>query len=525
MVSYLKIEIFAYDLFHTVWLKGGLIPRKYDATQIYKDECLSDNDYKEVCDKLFYDAVLCRRILFQRIYTEEITKEKDRYWDSVSDFYEYIHSMCYRYDCFGCLTVFERLFATCAFVLNLCFYNRENENVDIIKFGHICWATYFNAFTEEFYEQGGWNQLKNVANSYTLPLRFLQMCLNEPENAFTEVTEAIQNYNNLKQTSIIHECETVSKLWIKSHIKNMHTSSNNLVEFVAYVKCMPTEHILNELKRLCSPCALEVLQYDEECSERSVFDSDSFYIPLTPIASQESMDRTNSFSVSSDGIEEDASPASSSVEIFLECETDDSDFTNLSSLNELENITSSNYCDDISNGSLDIFKQPIEFESICVISDWEQDQYLSRSMTKMHLNHDTLELEETTISETRISSNTNDGYSVGVDQVLSTTDKILVPQEMMNNQCQMLEDSLDVVELVSNNTSVKVVSVIEGNPSHNKCFKKGEFEYVTTFPNTGLSYDNQISISEWDEKYLAKNTSTPNKIKTILDKDWANRRK
>ncbi|CAL1276324.1 unnamed protein product [Larinioides sclopetarius] len=521
MLSYLKIEIFAYELFHTVWLKGGLISRKYDATEIYKDECLSDNDHKEICDKLFYDVVLFRRILFQQIFMEEIMKGKDTYWDSVSDFYEYIHSTCNRYDLFGSLTVFERMFATCAFVLNLCFYNRENENVDIIKFGHICWAAYFDAFTAEFYEQGGWKQLKKVAYSYTLPLRFLQVCLSEPENALTEVTEAIENYNKFKQTSTIHEYETVSILWVKTRVENLYKSSNSLVEFASYEKCMPTEHILSELKRLCNPCTLEVLQYDEECSERSVFDSDSFYIPLTPISSKESLGTTNSFSASSDEIEDNL-PASFSVEILSECETDDSDFTNQSCLSELEDITSSNYSTDISNGSLDMFKQPSKFDSICVIPDRKQDDYLSRSMTKMHLNHDTLELEEVKISETDISSSTNDIYLVE-NKLFIITDKIQEPHEKTNMQYQMLEDSVHIAELVRNDESVKVLSATEATLSQNKYFKKGEFLCMTTFLNTVSSDDNQISISEWDEKDLARNASTPNKLENILVKERSSR--
>ncbi|KAF8784907.1 hypothetical protein HNY73_010519 [Argiope bruennichi] len=239
-----------------MWLKAGLITRKRDVTKVYEDERLNELDYEEVCDERFYDAVLCRRILFHRIYMEEIVKEKDKYWNSVLDFNAYIHRTCNHHNWFGYLTIFERIFATCAFVITLCFYNRGNENVNIIKFGHICWKRYFEAFTGEFYEQGGWCQLRKAARSYILPFMFLQAFVRDPENALIEVAAAIKNnYNILRLTYIIGECDTVSKRYVK-FVENVYKFNNIRGELVVHEECLYAEYILNELKYLCSPCVL-----------------------------------------------------------------------------------------------------------------------------------------------------------------------------------------------------------------------------------------------------------------------------
>ncbi|GBM68897.1 hypothetical protein AVEN_117468-1 [Araneus ventricosus] len=281
----LKIEIFAYKWFRKILLGTELLQSKYDVTKVYKDECLAYPECNEAsdCDHL-YDAIMFRRWLFQKLYLEEIQTQVNEFRHSQTDFYSYVLRTCNRVDLFGNLTIFDRVFATCAFVCCLCSYCCDSYYSEIMRYGHIYWAMYFDNFADEFYKQGGWNRLKMVAVSYKLPIDFVEILQVEESADITliKIRKAIKSYSRFKKIGEIDHDECISMSWAKFYTQYINGSSDNDVdEFFEEFhsneikNCTEIENILKQLKYLCDPTGSEIVKSlsrmtTTECLETSM---------------------------------------------------------------------------------------------------------------------------------------------------------------------------------------------------------------------------------------------------------------
>ncbi|GBM63417.1 hypothetical protein AVEN_82267-1 [Araneus ventricosus] len=264
MASDLKIEIFAYDIFSKLFINFG--KTKPSIFQIYGDECCKSNSYVEACDTMYYEAMLCRFLSFKTIYLKELAAKKIKSLKSLSDCYDYVIQICDRNDLFGHLTVLERMFATSAFVLTLCeyIYFETTSVIDVLNFGHLFWATYFDKFTETFYKAGGWKELGRVAESYFMFASSLDLAA-QSENYLNVMKEASVNYHKFKKTAELYEYKHVTKHWIKFHINNFENYITISLNYQHSIDAYEGELLLEDFKRLCDPHAENSIEVFEKC--------------------------------------------------------------------------------------------------------------------------------------------------------------------------------------------------------------------------------------------------------------------
>ncbi|GBM63409.1 hypothetical protein AVEN_82262-1 [Araneus ventricosus] len=263
MATDFKLEIFAYDIFQTAFMSHRLIKYKPSVFELYGDECFGAPSYAEVYDDLFHKAIFCRRELFQIVYKGELMYEKIESCKSPSDLFDYLINRCDQNYLFHNLNVFERMFATCAFVVSMCVHIYWYNIVDVISYGHLFWAIFYYQYTEEFYKEGGWNELKRVANTYDLLYEFLALFPENFDNYFSAIKEATVNYRHFKKVVFSKE-QHVSKMWVRFRIENFENYVRIPVSYEISLNPIKIEFLLEELKQFCDPRSKEALQYTEQ---------------------------------------------------------------------------------------------------------------------------------------------------------------------------------------------------------------------------------------------------------------------
>lgn len=252
MASDVKFEIFASQLFESLWHKFGYLSHKVGVLSLYPEEFPENTQiYHECCDM----AVYVKSVFYHIIFHKECFNFINEFEASPLYVSDYISRKCRR-DLLGDLTVFDLLFTSCAFVMQLsmvcilCFrYN------DILSYAHLCWAMYFEEYKEEFYKKGGWSQLKILSFSYDLPFAFLttfpSMLLDENKRAYIhEVLKTLHNYKAF--TKCVHsDFKTVSKAWVKFRLQNLYKSDASGVTDMTNPK--EVERVLLQFSLFCDP--------------------------------------------------------------------------------------------------------------------------------------------------------------------------------------------------------------------------------------------------------------------------------
>ncbi|GFY57679.1 uncharacterized protein TNIN_457111 [Trichonephila inaurata madagascariensis] len=188
----LRLEIFAYELFYSPFLlpKSNNEKRRMVSGFYYEEYRDSEHEF-HIC---YLTAVRCFRFFYGSIYYEEIGKKYDKISTSISDFLDFICKTCDRVDLFGGLTIFERFFATCAFVLELCHYSFPHDSTKFIKFAHFYWTMYFDKYNEEFNQKGGWEKLKKVSKSYNTVMEFITYHVIFVNGSLSLLAEIVHDY-------------------------------------------------------------------------------------------------------------------------------------------------------------------------------------------------------------------------------------------------------------------------------------------------------------------------------------------
>ncbi|GIY76938.1 uncharacterized protein CDAR_265111 [Caerostris darwini] len=161
-----KFEVFSYNLFYITWNR---CETGKDFFKEFDQNCLPDGD---TWNRTYYLPLHCLSTLATHIYERHVINTRNEFSSSVSDLSTYIVNTCYREDLFGNFAFFDRIFATIQFVVSLgvfCMKRNIFKLETLLRCAHISWAMYFDRFSEQFYEKGGWKQLKLTAASYILP--------------------------------------------------------------------------------------------------------------------------------------------------------------------------------------------------------------------------------------------------------------------------------------------------------------------------------------------------------------------
>ncbi|GFW93097.1 uncharacterized protein TNCV_3888381 [Trichonephila clavipes] len=205
----IRLEVFAYELFHSPFLLQESNEKRCMVSSFYYEEYRDSEHDFHIC---YLTAVKCFRLFYGSIYYEEIKKTYDKISTSISDFLDFICKTCDREDLFGGLTIFERFFATCAFVLELCHYSFPRDSTKFIKFAHFYWTMYFDKYNEEFNEKGGWEKLKKVSKSYNTVMDFVayHVIFVNGNLSLLEIAEIVHDYENFIKFSAPNESRTLS---------------------------------------------------------------------------------------------------------------------------------------------------------------------------------------------------------------------------------------------------------------------------------------------------------------------------
>ncbi|GIY58980.1 uncharacterized protein CEXT_23021 [Caerostris extrusa] len=203
----IKMEVFSYNTFRYYWYALYSDEPQRKASDVYGQERLSNFDYEETCDDVYLQAMDTIANVFETTCNDYIHETRSEFSDSFSDLFNYIVRTCSCGDWLENFTIFDHMFVTCKFVILLgmyCLNNNIHRRECLQRHIHVCWAMYFDRFTEEFYEQGGWMELRKMATSYKIlnkPIRnpqILQRIFNLHKNLeFYEKLGRI--LNNLKR--------------------------------------------------------------------------------------------------------------------------------------------------------------------------------------------------------------------------------------------------------------------------------------------------------------------------------------
>ncbi|GFS59127.1 uncharacterized protein TNCV_70061 [Trichonephila clavipes] len=266
MASDLKFEIFASQLFGSYWCKTGLLSKEPKISSLYPEEYDLDPENADIYEYANDLAVYVMHIFYGFIFEDEFSKLNTHFEPSPSYISDYISRTCGRDGLFcGDLTVFELMLTSCAFVINLCLNCVLNLNYkDVINYAHLCWAMYFEEYKKEFYDQGGWNQLKIVSLSYIPTRDFLftyPMSIFLPKEKrrhfIFDIMKTVDNYKTFS-SRIPANCKTVSKAWVKHHLQSFNISDDSIVTInktegqdVGNPKVM--RDFILKLRHLCDP--------------------------------------------------------------------------------------------------------------------------------------------------------------------------------------------------------------------------------------------------------------------------------
>ncbi|GFY79097.1 uncharacterized protein TNIN_201111 [Trichonephila inaurata madagascariensis] len=268
MASDLKLEIFAFQFFQSLWRRSGVSLQNISVLSMYPDEYNLDPENAEIWDESYILAASVKEIFYWFIFHDELMKIAPEFEYSPSYVFEYISRTCRREGVFRDLTIFELFFTSCSLVSYLsltCFYHFGYK--DVIGYAHICWAAYFDQYTEEFYRQGGWSQLKIVSASYAPVYEFLFTFPNknlktiEDRQAYViDIMEVVSNYKTY-MSDVYANCKTVSKTWVKFHPQSFTKSDRAATEDAIQNTKNPhvMEKFLLKFRRLCDPFIYEEL--------------------------------------------------------------------------------------------------------------------------------------------------------------------------------------------------------------------------------------------------------------------------
>ncbi|GFY63193.1 uncharacterized protein TNIN_115881 [Trichonephila inaurata madagascariensis] len=270
MASDLKFEIFASQLFGMYWYRTGFLSEEPSISSLYPEEYDLDPENADIYEPSHEVAIYVINMFYSCIFEDELSKLNAQFEASPSHISDYIFRTCGRDGLFlGDLTVFELLLTSCTFVINLCIACMMNLNYkDVISYAHLCWAMYFEEYKKEFYDQGGWNQLKIVSLSYIQTRDFLStyrtplFLPNENRRDFIlNIMKTVDNYKTFVNR-IPANCKTVSKAWVKHHLQNFNKSDDSIVTIdkterqdTRNPKVM--RNFLLKLRHLCDPNTLD----------------------------------------------------------------------------------------------------------------------------------------------------------------------------------------------------------------------------------------------------------------------------
>ncbi|GFW29022.1 uncharacterized protein TNCV_2355801 [Trichonephila clavipes] len=271
MASDLKFEIFASQLFGTYWYQVGYLSEKHTVSSLYPRYPLDPKD-TDIYEESHFEAVCVKQFFYHFLFRDELNKLLGQIELSPSYISDYISRTCRPDGLFDSLTIFELLFTSCAFVADLCFFCIYAFGYnDILCYAHLSWAVYFEQYKEEFYRQGGWNQLKILSLSYVRAAEFMSTypnlisyTLENKEVFILDAMKAVSNYKTF--TSHFHaNCKTASKPWVKYHLHNFDKSdASNISEDVTKAKDLKDpkliEKFLLQFRRRCDINALEILK-------------------------------------------------------------------------------------------------------------------------------------------------------------------------------------------------------------------------------------------------------------------------
>ncbi|GIY67482.1 uncharacterized protein CDAR_421761 [Caerostris darwini] len=267
-----KIEFFAYKVFLSHWKQYEQFEYECDLDEVYENELdqSSDPDRCYLYDRRYNVAVDIMAIMYHNLHYESIRTTYNEFSCCLSDFQNYVSVQCGREDWFGYFTIFDRIFATCAFVINLCNYcfkNQTYRSETLLKHGHVCWAMYFDRFGDEFYSQGGWKQLRKVASTYTKPYQVIDkyvFLLDQEVTNFSFLPELLQStthFCNFLKEVRYDAHKTLTKQWVKFLLRKPPRQYQSL-------KCLPSgfemANLITKLKRFFDPGSKEVRKNEIE---------------------------------------------------------------------------------------------------------------------------------------------------------------------------------------------------------------------------------------------------------------------
>ncbi|GIY61593.1 uncharacterized protein CEXT_472161 [Caerostris extrusa] len=230
-----KFEVFSCHIFRHFFTAIYPEIALRDVRDLYREERLSESDYEDACSGIYISAVKCLSVLTNYSQTEFINNSREEYSESLSDFYDFIIRACNRQDFFGSLTIFERMLSTVEFVMGLgmcCFVNSIHFNTSPVLYIPLSWAMYFDRHSQEFYEQGGWTKLKEVALLYDYlsnsvhRLFALNYRFKVETTIANRVNECVENVLSFQKTLTPFEYKNLVKSWVKFSIQNRKNSCN-----------------------------------------------------------------------------------------------------------------------------------------------------------------------------------------------------------------------------------------------------------------------------------------------------------
>lgn len=275
----LSIQVFSFELFNTFFIDHGLVSSGPVPKAIYDTAYCG---YKGETH-LNYDiirAVYCRQSIFHDVYRLQFEYMDAANFEGPSDFIAYMCSTFSSQE-FQELKVFEHIFATCAFVVEMglyCFYKRNSY---FIGDAYLFWAMYFDTeLKSNFYEQGGWNVFKSVARSYTPPFLVLKNLFDREKMylhrslAHTvplhKLVASMENFYNFQAFSDGGENLTRAKTWVDFHLNNKNSKKSNRAKFdIKTIRGL--EHLLRCFKFVCDPLGDVVLEFDASTQNKNIY--------------------------------------------------------------------------------------------------------------------------------------------------------------------------------------------------------------------------------------------------------------
>ncbi|GIY24946.1 uncharacterized protein CDAR_166051 [Caerostris darwini] len=244
-----KFEIFSCNLFYTTWC--DLVTENV-FIHLYEEEYLSE------LDDWYCTALDCLSVIVLQMYREYIENTHGEYSSSISDLNSYIVSTCCREDLFGRLPFFDRIFCTAQFVIMLGDFCMERKFFTVEKLFrcvYLSWAMYLDRFSKQFYELGGWEQLKTVAASYRLPSKLIDDLNNRYFQlivGFYEFLKDFVEFFSEHEPSVRYNgAESFDEIWNIFCFKSLATNIDDIrkIEYLEKFRQLPG--ILSNLRRLC----------------------------------------------------------------------------------------------------------------------------------------------------------------------------------------------------------------------------------------------------------------------------------